>query len=334
MRSSSFETRRSYATPFRSGLLAVAVLAGAVGCGDLDIASGATDVLQVQAATFRTDAWPGRVTLPDAERPSGPRVTAIEAAGGIGYPGQIGRFLSGRVSNDAAALGVRAAEGRAGWWVLPVGGPEPTVPTENTFEVFYTLRDLTPGLQQLQFVAIDEQGRGGPQRELGVCIASELPDNLNVCDPTREPPAVVVSLRWNGDVDLNLEAQSADGRAITARTTVSGAPGVPAATRLADPTQGRIDRNSNGGCRIDGRRRESISFPQAPSGDVWLFSVRLVDACGLAGTAWTLETWYRESVGDGAFRLTLLDEVSGYLRADQADGGAGPAQYVTNLQFP
>ena len=108
-------------------LLAITLLALVPACTGEVRPLGLGEPIRVEGATLRRGALPGS---PDAT--TGPRVTAVETSGGIWQQGQLGRTVTGRVSDDAVAIGVRLDALGTGWWTLPVGAPRLAQPLSMT----------------------------------------------------------------------------------------------------------------------------------------------------------------------------------------------------------
>lgn len=293
------------------------VLAALTACDGVSNPVGYGEPVRSRFATF----LPGDLE----SREDGPRVTAIELSSGIFFPGQLGRLLTGRASGDAFSVAFRLAEGSTGWWISPVEGFDPFVDGERTFELDLDIGEATPGSQRLRFRAVGEDGVAGPERGLDLCIAAPYPDNLNVCDPARRPPAAVVSLIWDREVDLDLRIISPEGDVIEAKSP-----------RLLDGegnTLVRHVRDSNSRCIIDGRRREDVIFAEPPGEGFWLVYTELFRACEEPSVRYTVEVRRRIEHDDGTFGLELTETHGGWYVEAQASGGRGPGTYVTTLEL-
>lgn len=315
-------------------LLPIALLLLVVGCGD-ETASGLEEPLRVERAAFRTGPLPG-VALADGDPAApGPAVTLVEIASGVFHPRGQQRRIAGRVSPDGAAIALQLDGLGTGYWIRPTEGADALAGGEQTFELEATLGEVAPGPGALRLVALDERGVAGPQRVIPICVASPLPDNLNACDPTRKPPAAIISLRWGAPVDLDLVVVGPGGEVVDARRPfgASGEGGVSAAD-LLDPTIPRFTRDSNAGCLLDGLQREEVVFPEPPAAGTWLIQARLFDACGAPGALGVVEVHRRLDHGDGTWSLIPVATAGAHLLAEQGDGGATPATYLLPLTFP
>lgn len=316
-RSASTRATRSFVA------LAHVALVVAVGaaCTGVENPPGYGEPVGSPLATF----VPGELTARD----DGPRVTAVELSSGVFFVGQRGRLFTGRATEDAFSVGFRLADFGTGWWITPVEGLDPFIEGERTFELPIDIREAPPGTHPLRVVAVDEEGFAGPERELSLCIAPPFPDNLNACDPTRRPPAVVVSLVWDRDVDLDLRLTGPAGEQLDARS--------PRLLAADGTTVGaRHVRDSNARCVIDGRRREDVVFDDTifeREVGFWLAYVELYRACDEPSARYTVQVRRRVENEDGTFSLVLESEVGGLFVAAQATEGSTNGTYVTAIEL-
>ncbi|MBX3225865.1 MAG: hypothetical protein KIT84_30190 [Labilithrix sp.] len=283
-------------------------LALLIACSGVEARSGLDEPLQVRGGSFKSGALPG-----GAERPE---VTAIESASLVLRPGQTEKAVLGRTSTDAAAVAVRFADLGTGYWVIPVGGPDPSNGGELEWAVSLSFGpDVPPGPHELLVVAIDAAGNAGAQRGLPTCVASAIPDNDVACDPNAKLPAAVVSLTWDTPADLDLVVVAPDGTLLSAKRPRNGDP---------DAGAGTITRDSNAACLLDHVHREDLVFQVPPPAGSYLVYASLFDACGRA------PVHFRVSVKQGP-DVTLTRE--GTLLGVDANGGATLGTFVTELSF-
>jgi len=275
-------------------------------------------------------------SLPEAPGKSAPIVTSIDTASGIVGVGQQGRVLTGRSTASAYAVALRFAGLGTGWWVQPVQDEDPMFPGERDFLVRYDVGGgVPPGLHSLQLAAVDEAGRRGPPFELAVCVRDpDLPDNLNACDPTIAPPAVVVVLEWDRPLDLDLVVETPDGKRIAWKSPSSAtSDGVQVpADLLKDPALGRLIRDSNGDCNIDGRNAEAVVWQETPARGAYLVYADLFAACGEPGALFSVAVYVRRARADGTFFLEETERAMGSVLDLQAVGGAGAPLYVMSFE--
>jgi hypothetical protein len=114
---------------------------------------------------------------------------------GVTVDGSSSVALSKVDSSDNAAIGVRFANLGTGYWLLPTGSPDPTSDGALDWRFRAAFAGGWPaGRHELLFAAIDENGRSGNQVGLTVCLLPEVPDNGNVCSPSKAPPAARASM--------------------------------------------------------------------------------------------------------------------------------------------
>lgn len=320
----------------RLGAAAVAALAAIGGaCGGERSPLGLDEPLRVQGAVFKEGALPG--APPDASGAPGPQVTTLESVNNVLRPRQAGKRVGGRTSTDGRAVGVRFEGLGSGYWQFGVDSPDPTAGGELTWEAAFDLgHGVPPGLHRLLFAAIDDGGQAGPQRALNVCVTPPYPDNLNACDPTIEPPAAILSLTWDADVDLDLVVTTPDGievdpkRLTTSPLSEAGTPALPPTA----PGVGVIDRDSNGGCVLDATRRENLVWATTPRAGTYQVRARLFDACGRDSVRFVASLLLPAPRADGAGKeLVEQERLAGELLAIDAQGGTGPGLFVKQFTF-
>jgi hypothetical protein len=281
-----------------------AVLLVLAACESSPAPIGIDEPLRVRGAQFVEGPLP-----PNA---GGPAVTIAASENPIILAGQAQKLFNGRAHASASAVAVRFADVGTGHWVFPIGDPDPQYPGELTWSMTADFAyAIAPGRRALAFSAIDAAGRSGPVHELGVCVGSRIPDNQQACDPSRPLPAVVLSLTWDVDVDLDLVVVAPDGRELTAKKS-QRVPGEPS-----------FDRDSLATCTPDATRTENLVFPARPSGRYGVY-VSLFDACGEAAVRFTFEAY------DGRARTI---QQSGRMIAFDANGGRDRGLFVTELLY-
>lgn len=250
-----------------------ALAALALACVGVDQASGQEAAVRVPGARYVPGAFPPEGT--------GPRVSAVESPNNTVRPGQRGKVVSGRTGGAAFALAV-GLDGDAGYWIFPAGDRSVLFPGELEFETTIDLATtLRPGRRALLLQAADGAGRYGPRASIELTVASAVPD-----------AELVVALRWDADADLNLRVALPDGAELTPRGLRS-ADGRPVAVM---PTVGPlVDVDSNGACRIDGRRVENALF-RAPAPGRYVVRVEAWSLCGEASARWDVVVYRRGAV--------------------------------------
>jgi hypothetical protein len=283
--------------------------------------------IRVTTAVFKPGELPGSAPGSGA---SGPRVTVLESANNVLRPGQAGKTLSGRATTGASAVAARLEGLGTGYWIQPLGPPDPQYNGELVFSVGYDVAEDAPaGLHTLLFAAVDEKGNAGEQASLDVCITSPIPDNLNACDPTIAPPAAVLSLAWDTDADVDLVLVTPSGKIVDAKhpTTKDPEDGTVTPDKKVD---GIIDRDANAACGGDRTRRENAVWQAKPALGTYLVYANLFSACGADGARFNVTLHLAEPTGEGT-NQKLVEKIraSGRLLPLDANGGAAVGLYVT-----
>lgn len=314
----------------RRALLGLALVAFA--CRDeVTLKSGLDEPVRVNDAFFVE----GELGVAE----DGPEITAIESSSAIALLGQRDRSLGGRADAEAWSIGVRFAELGTGWWIREVGDISALFPQERDLSLSYEIgAGIPPGLHALSIAAIDGDGRRGPPVDLDLCVLEDPQTaGLNPCDPTLPPPALVIGVTWNRDVDLDLVVEGPGGKQVRWKTPTTATPkgGVVPDDALDDPTTGRLNRDSNAACIADGRNAEAVIWEEPPPPGVWSAYVDLFDACGEADVSYAVVVYRRRERDDGTWRLEEIDRRTGNLIAQfDAFGGATVPLYVMSVEQP
>jgi len=308
-------------------------LLGFLACTGMQV-SGGTGIgepLRVEQGQFLPGALPGS-SPPDASVDGGgvtPEVTDINVANTAIMQGEKGLVFSGHASPDAESVAVRFADLGTGFWVVPVGGPDPSDNNLLTWQLTADFaRGLPPGFHELLFAAVDQGGSSGTQADLSLCIDTPVPDNLNICIPKRAPPAAVLSLAWDAPVNLDLIVETPAGAFVGLPVTASAADhdGGIGEDAAGD---GVLDHDSNANCIIDGIDQEDIVWKSTPATGTYQVWVDLVSACQKPSVSFTVSLWLAETQPDGTKRLVEQPPLAnGVLLASQASGGTGLGLFV------
>jgi hypothetical protein len=313
----------------------LAASALAIACSGEKLTPAYEEPIRVTGAQFFKGELPGSppLTDPEAEVPT-PTVTSISLAGLLVSPGYSGKRISGRASTDAVAVGVRLAGLGSGYWVFPVGAPDPTAQGEFSWSARLDFsRDVPAGEHELFLAGIDRAGRAGAQFSSRLCFTSPLGDE-SVCNPRQAPPALIVSLSWDTGADLDLRVLTPEGKVVDAKhPSTALAADAGAAIDPEAPGTGVIDRDSVRGCAVDGVERENLIFATEPSAGSYSLYANLFEACGAASARFTM-TVHRASAGEdgGAPVLTETFRRSGTLLASDANGGAELGMFVASFE--
>jgi hypothetical protein len=241
-----------------SVLVAVALALGAStsACAGADATDGIAEPIRVwnpgpplELAQFVRGELPGKRGEEEIE----PRVTTGTSVGGPRtHVGATGYRVRGTATDDVASIAMKLEKAGSGYWVIPAGGPDEN--GELQWQVNLDLgASAPPGMQNLLFAALDSGGESGSQYTVDFCVQPPVPDNLNACNKTKEPPFLVISLGWDRPVDLDLRVVTPSGKIVDSKSPSTADEDE---SGKSDPTAegvGIIDRDSNHGCQIDGQ---------------------------------------------------------------------------------
>lgn len=304
------------------------VMAGllALGCGGERLTNGVDEPLRVAGAQFVEGELPGSRPLNVEEiragkAPKKPYSTTPDIAGRVLDIGRANLGISGRTSPDAYAVALKLNELGTGYWLLPVGAPDPFNNNELAWSAKVDLGELPPGLQYLRVAALDDAGRSGTQRSLELCIRSPIPDNLNACDPTIAPPRLVASLEWESTADLDLAVLTPSGKVIDFAHVNDAA---------TSETPGAFTGDGSSGCTPSGVHREHVVWQDEPASGIYYIYVNLHDACSDRATPFVVTTHVSKQKGD-EFRQLETYRVAGEALEVQANGGSQLGTFITEF---
>lgn len=260
-----------------------ALIAGCVaGCSGVDADPGLAAELRVDGAQFFAGAMPAPDTVA--------QITAIASLNNTIRAGQIGKALSGRMTQDGRAAALSFA-GDIGYWIVPAGAVDAVLPDELTWSAQVSFApDLADGPHTLQVSAVDAAGRFGAPMTLTM---TARPHTVAL-DGTK----LVVALSWDTEADLDLHVVVPATPPVTvwaqhATTYVLPQPGDP-----IDPDAisgaGVLDADSNSQCRIDGRREENVIWrgpTAAPPHGSYAVLVDTFSLCAATTAHWTVDVY-------------------------------------------
>ncbi len=279
-----------------------------VACGGIDADPGRDALLQVGGAQFVPGPLPAEA--------GGPAITAIENPLNTARPGEVQRPLSGTLANGATAVLIELV-GDRGHWIAVAGAPDVTLPDQPTFGLQLAFaRRLTLDPVELRLAAVDGDGRVGPPQTVTLALAGV----------DRPEGALVVTLAWDRDADLDLRVVEPSGVEIFARNPSSAGddrPGLPP-TPEQIAAAGLLDRDSNGQCVIDGVRRESVIWADNPPTGRYVVRVDTFAMCAESSARWRVEVRR-----DGA----LIAEAEGVSTAADTRFGHDLGAGVLALEF-
>jgi hypothetical protein len=316
--------------------LAVASVALALACGQSEPAnSGVTEPFQVHGAQFISGPLPGKPPI-DGGAPMSAgdggatkfpplTVTNVQFAYPFVLPGATSKSIAGRASSDTAAIGVKIQGLGSGYWVLPIGNPDPDFPGQSDFALSADFNPSDPtGGHQLLAVAIDSSGNAGIQQEAPLCLEQRIPDNLHECIRRNVVPRAVFTLQWDANWDLDLHVIMPNGLEVSPKQPVT----VPSEGGAPAPGVGQINRDSMRGCVVDGWREEDLVFPDNPPKGTYHLYADPFSACGLPAVRFNMIV--SEPGADGNLHQTYTQ--SGEFTQIQESGGSR-GLFVFNKTF-
>jgi hypothetical protein len=319
--------------PLRSPTTASLAALALLGCTSEQVSGSANlaEPVRVESGQFIAGTLPGIAAIDggsagDAGAGVDPQVTDVSFPGIVVRPGTEGVTVAGHATPTTQTVGVRFAGLGTGYWVVPVGAPDPADQGLLSWQLVADFaQDLPVGPASLVFSAIDASGSSGTRDVLGVCIDTPVPDNLNACAHGRAPPAAVISIDWDAPVELDVVVETPSGAMVGGKNFTTG--GTSAGS-------GVLDHHSNQNCVIDNIDRNDIVWQSDPPQGTYLVWVDLVRACGQPAVNFNVTLWLAEAQPDGTQRLVQQPALAhGLLTASQANGGASPGLFVGNFEL-
>jgi hypothetical protein len=196
-------------------------------------------------------------------------------------PGLQNKQISGRLDPGSTAVAIGFA-GDVGYWILPADVPDADSPTQPTFHASLS---FSPSLAQTSYDlivrAVSPPGDCGPAAHASLDVVQSLP-------PTG---ALVVSLWWDTESDLDLHVIDANGVEIWAGNINSydRYAAIPTTDAGAWSEGSILDFDSNSGCVIDGRCNENVVWSLAARAGDYVARVDTFSLCGNSAARWTVE---------------------------------------------
>jgi hypothetical protein len=273
--------------PVAATLAVVAALTGA-GCGGVPSDPGLSAEMQVSGGQFTLGP------LPPAS--GGPAVVSLALLSNTAHAGEIEAPLSGALGPSATAAAIGLA-GDSGYWIVPAGLPSVAAPSYPTFGVTLSFSPtLAAGTYSLVVQAADAGGSFG----------APMPSPLTVAGPPAITGALVVTLRWDTESDLDLHVVDPEGIEIWR------------GDKVPSGTTGDLDVDSNAQCVIDGRRQEDVIFPAGPPSGSYRVLVDTFSLCAASDALWTVEARLEGQLAGSATGESTFTDTEG-----THDRGAG-----------
>jgi hypothetical protein len=249
---------------------------------------------------------PGDLPVSDA----GPSGVLVNSLTGVVHAGQAGVALTGDVGPGSYSTVMRFADLGTGYWSVPVGVPDPQMPGSLTWAATLDFAwNIPPGVHNILFAAMDNEGRAGPPAVNPYTIETYAPVG-----------ALVISLAWDSPADLDLHVHTPEGVDLNPKFPDTN----PDGGSKTDPGYGLIDRDSNGNCVQDGFRQEDAYWKVSANPGAYLIYVDMFAACGAASADFKVTVTQQGKV---------THTVPGRLLASDADGASGPGLFVLQLNL-
>jgi len=227
---------------------------------------GADASLGVLGATFVRGEMPAESV--------GIKVQSLELGVNTLRPGSTGTLCAGSVEKGATAVAL-GLHGDRGYFIVPAKKPALQAPESPIFEASLALSGRLPeGTYELYARAVDASGRFGPRSARPLTVRAT---------PLR-PSFLRVSLRWEGEADLDLRVTDPTGAEISRNdinAAGAAAPGTPVDPNAAK-TGAILDFDSNAQCVFDGRNEENVLYRAAPPSGLYVVRVDATSMCGAA----------------------------------------------------
>lgn len=230
-------------------------------CTGVSADSGLDAAMIVSGAQFFAGEMPAAM--------DGPGVASLDLSSNAGHAGEIEKPLRGALDPAATAAAIGLA-GDRGYWIVPAGLPDVSAPGYPTFDVTLAFAPgLRAGAYDLVVRAVDAEDRFGPPEAR----------TLSLSGAPVPAGALVISLRWDTEADLDLHVTEPGGSVIW-KGDISPKPG-----------DAVLDFDSNAGCVLDGRRRENVIWKSAPPPGHYQARIDTFSLCAETFADWTVEAW-------------------------------------------
>ena len=217
-----------------------------------------------------------------------------------------GQGLQRAATSDAAAVGVALADLGTGYWVVPIAGPDPDFPGQSDFGFTADFNAGDPPGFDASCSSWPSTATATPGTQVAHAHLHRVAhprQRARVQAKTNAVPAVVFTLQWDTNFDLDLHVVTPDGSDVNPKTDVPSAG--RRRQRRPPTTEPHIDRDSLGECvaRRAGARRTSSSRTLPATGTYRIYADPF-DSCGQAAGALHADHLARPG-RDGSLHPTL-----------------------------
>ena len=284
-----------------------------------------------------------------AESPAGPPlVTTPPSVGSTPLPIYNGEgnvaVGPGSTTPDATSVATRFTDLGTGYWIVPVGGVDPTNFGDRGFSFHANFApSVGGGPHTLEFAAINSAGEAGPAVSVDVCFAPSVPDyttspsKSHTCRPNEPLPPLVISMKWDAPFDVDLTVVLPDGNTLDPKQP--NAEVIDLEDSGADAgTTPYFDRDSLRACVDDGYRQEDLIFPTTPAAGSYLIYANPFQSCGQVATVFTATVYKAEGVCPTCGQVIQFNQSGQLLGTDSlgshSTGGNPSGLYVGTYTYP
>jgi hypothetical protein len=235
---------------------------------------GEDQPMRVAGATYY------RSPVDETDTTAAPDVVSATFVTRVLEQGNQDKTFKGTLGAGAMAVAIRLnpenAVGGSGHWLLSANAPfveNPEFPSFSTSLSF--ANSVLPGTYLLSLSAINANGLAGPTRDVQFLVR----------DRQEVTGRLVFALDWSTNADLDVHVVTPDGNEIY-MNDVTDAAGT-------DATGGALDFDSNGDCRIDGRRNENVVWSAKPAAGRYTVRVDAFSLCDQIQTYWRVTAIYK-----------------------------------------
>jgi hypothetical protein len=287
----------------RRGVCALVSLLALFGCSSESASSGLGEPIRVSNGQFFEGPFP-------ETHDDGPALSQVTLKSAQFFAGSPAKTITGDAANGAQSVAVALENLGSGYWIVPMGAPDPNTPGEFAWAANCDFSsDLGAGLQNLSLAAADAGGKFGPLTTQKISIKSLIPTGR-----------VVASLTWGADADLDLHLTAPSGKELYPKkpNTIGSDE-----TGAALPGSGLLDRDSLAACVPDGVRTENVVFADAPEPGFYTVRVDLFNACKQPAVTFKFTLYV-----DGQ---SVLEKTGRLLDIDADAGGQYSGLFVTEF---
>jgi hypothetical protein len=296
-------------------LLAGTVLAAAACKGSVSAPLALEEPIRVSYLIGSTP-YPAQFFAGDLPQPGGgPAIAGVDIGPDQAAPGKQGKGgYTVRVDKSAFAVAVRLQGRTNGYWIARIDQIEPLFENQVSAALVFDIAPrVTPGKYDLELSGVSGDRQFGPRTTAPLDIVPRVPTNA----------PVVIRLRWDNVVDLDLQVKAPDGTLLSPKHPTTAAPTVPDAGTA--PGYGRLLGDSMASCVDDGLREEDVVFDAPPLPGKYDVYVNPFSLCGEQGTAYDVSILKSGNIDQRFFGTVSQVEVQ--------QGGFGVGNFVTEVSF-